>query len=634
MRTLILTEKPDVARKIARALGKIRERGGYIEAGDGYLITWAFGHLFEIDTDKIAKYPWRWDFLPVIPDRFEYTPVSPAHRRQFEVIKKLLSRADRVIIATDAGMEGENIARKILRMARWTGWDRTYRLWTSEALTPSTVRKALSLLKPASAFDGLAFAARAREEADWLVGINGTRAVSIRMWEVFDRTGVWSVGRVQTPTLKLIVEREKEIENFKPRDYWIVTAKFRTRDGTVYHGRLLAGELEDPEQEEEEREEEEEEERSRSRFAIWKEEEVRRVLKALEGVKEGRVAFWESKRRREKPPLLHSLATLQREANSEFGFTADRVEMIAQTLYEKYDCISYPRSGANHLGDGDRELAKRVLEKLGYAHLVPSVDRVGKRVFDSSKLTDHHAIIPLAPLPERAKDEERKVYGLILRRFLGAFMPDYEYEVLKVLTEAGGFRFLTEERRDVRLGWKELYVSGKKEAKLLRVSRGEIVEVLSVSAEKEKTKPPPRYTDGSIIMKMKREGLGTEATRHQILTRLLHVGYVRRVRRQLVPTEKGRLLIERIGNAKIASVSLTSDWEKRLEEIRQGGFPLYRKFIEEITEFVRDLIVEIRNVNLSDVDERRKRKVEQTVRRKGRNRKTRKKRVVSRKRRR
>jgi len=592
---LILCEKPSVAQDIAKALGKSQKREGYIQARD-CIITWAFGHLFEID-DEIAPKKWSLDTLPIFPEKFQYR-LNKGAGKQFKVIKDLLKRADEVVVVMDAGREGELIARLILHQAGWKRWDKTYRLWTSEALTPEVVRRELKNLNPAKDFDSLYYCALARQHADWIVGINLTRLVSLKS---SDR-GLWSVGRVQTPTLRLVVERDLEIENFKPEPYWVVKALFE-KEGVSYEGILFrdrsAISLDGSEGDEEE------ERRDEDKGFRLSEKEAREAISELEGAKEGRVERVERKRKREKPPLLHSLTTLQREANKLYGFSAKKTLDIVQKLYEEYKCLSYPRTDAQYLAESSKGLVREVLKKLGKEDLIPAVEKAGKRVFNDGKLTDHHALIPLDVLPQEAKEDERKVYELVLRRFVGAFMSDYEYETTLVITSVKGYRFLSRGKTDLNPGWKALYREEAKESKLPHLEEGDGVKKLKVFFERKETKPPARFTEGALLKKMEGLGLGTPATRSSIIETLKDRGYVRTERKALISTAKGRELIKKLEGSPVSSPEMTGEWEKELERIytERRGKGGYERFLEAIKEFVKGQVEELKEVEISSVKE-------------------------------
>lgn len=577
----ILTEKPSVARDIARALGAQRKETFFF--GKDFCVLYAAGHLYEID-DRLAPKEWRAEDLPILPPSFRYQPLG-GKRELLREIKGVLSKAQEVVIATDPGREGELIARIILHELGWRNWDRTFRLWTAEALTPEVVRREMGRLKPASDFDSLYYSALGRQQADWLVGINLTRALTLRASQ-----GLWSVGRVQTPTLALVVQREREIKNFVPTPYGIVWGFF-TGDNFSYRGKLLWERVLPPEKAE-------------------------TLARSLVPGSEGVVESIESEDRILPPPLLHSLSTLQREANRRYGYSAKKTLDLAQALYEEHKCISYPRTDSQHLPVSARSLVKEVLTKLGHQELIGRVNVVGKRIFDDSKLTDHHAIIPLAPLPPVATEDQARVYRLILNRFLAAFHPPAKVQRVEVITRLGEHRFQSLFRKVLEPGFTLLegytLKGGEEmdgspdspiEEALPSLNPKERVVLREVESERRETQPPPRYTEGSLIGLMERLGLGTPATRAAILETLKERGYLLPQGKGLVPTEKGEALIDLVGGRQIANPQMTAGWERELEAIWQerrgeGG---YRLFVEAIARYVREETAQILRMEVPKV---------------------------------
>jgi len=553
---VILTEKPSVAKDIAKALGSYTQNKDHIKAGE-YVIVWAMGHLLEID-DSVAPEKWDLESLPIFPEKFLYRAKNP----HFFAIKRILSQAKEVIVATDAGREGELIARLILLHSGWKDWDRTWRLWTSKALTPEVVRKELRALKPIREFDSLFWSAIARQHADWLVGINLTRAVSLKAGN-----GVWSVGRVQTPTLALIVKRTIERENFKPQPYFVIKGVF-SKDGRVYEGLLVF----------------------KGEEGKLSEEKAKEILKELEKESTGEVAGFQEERKKEYAPHLFSLTSLQRRANEKFGWSASKTLAVAQRLYEELKCISYPRTDAQHLSEENKELVKEVLKKLGREDLVENVEKVGKRVFDDSKLTDHHAIIPLDRLPQSADENDRKLYELIKNRFFAVFMPPFEYLSFKVITKLGKYEFVSYGRKVLALGWRKVEPLEETQPDLSFLRKGDRVKKEKVLAQKKFTEPPPAYTEGSLLKEMERLSLGTPATRASIIETLKERGYVFLKGKSLVASEKGKALIKFLEGRKIIQPEMTSEWEKKLESIytQKKGKKGYEEFLEGIKGFVQE----------------------------------------------
>ena len=585
---LILTEKPSVAFDVAKALGKPEKHDGYLKVGD-YTVAWLYGHLTEIDD---SEYQGKWDVseLPILPEKFKYR-VQKGKGKQFKVVKELLDKANEVIISTDAGREGELLARLVLMLAGLKEWNKVKRLWTSLSLTKEVVRKELKNLKPAKEFDSLYYSGLARQHADWIVGINLTRLLTL----LANDRSVWSVGRVQTPVLKMIVEREREIEDFTPVPYGVVKAVL-SKSGEEFLSYLDVEKL---------KERGEVKDLLSPDFA-------KEITGKVKGESSGAVRGVKRRVKREPPPRLYSLTALQRDANKLYGYTLDRTLEIAQKLYQDYKVISYPRTDAEYLGEGNRGLAKEVLKRLLSAkdslgevgkvldkELIDRVDSVGKRVFDDSKLTDHHAIIPLYPLPESAKEDERRIYQLILKRFVAVFLPDYTYEATTVSVEIANYPFVSRGRRVVDAGWRVLY-GGVEDSLLPELKEGDSVEVVNVEVEEKETQPPPRWTEGSLVEELKRIGIGTPATRAPTIETLKERGYVYVKSKKLYPTEKAFKLIEVLKGSKVSSPEMTGEWERELEKIytESKGELGYREFLESIKGFTKDEVEKLKKVKV------------------------------------
>ena len=587
---LILAEKPSVAEDIAKALGGGVKEKDHIKVRQ-YIITWAYGHLLEID-DRIAPEKWELESLPIFPQRFEYVVTNP----HFYNIKKLLQKAEEVIIATDAGREGELIARLILLKAGWNKWDKTYRFWTSQALTPEVVRKVLNNLRHAKEFDSLFWSALARQHADWIVGINMTRLATLLAGNV----GVWSIGRVQTPTLTLIVQRTQERENFNPQPYYVIKAKFE-KDGKTIDANLLVDSKALINSETEEDREENNEDRA---FRL-SEEKAKQILKRLEEEQFGEVVFTKRVKRTQPPPRLYSLTSLQRKANEVFGWSASKTLDILQRLYEKHKCVSYPRTDAEYLSEANKGLVKEVLKKLSADSLISRVDTVGKRVFDDSKLTDHHAIIPLDVLPKIANKEEEMLYDLIKRRFLAVFMPDYVYLNYEVVIRLGEYKFIATGKKILELGWKKIEGGEDEEFDLSFVKKGDKLRKISCQSIKRWTKPPDAYTEGLLLKKMEKLNLGTPATRSTIIETLKKRGFIVSNRKHLIATEKAKVLVKFLEGSSLLDYNLTSLWERKLEEIytKRLGKKGYEAFLEDIKNLIR---VEVEKLSLRKIEVRRR----------------------------
>ncbi len=601
---LIVAEKPSVGRDIAGALGEHRRGKGAL-AGDGWTVTWALGHLVELAPpdaygDEYKK--WRLESLPILPSRFK-VKVSPKTREQFAVVKGLLKdpSVGEVVNACDAGREGELIFAYLYGLSGCKKPVR--RLWIS-SLTPEAIRGGFAALREEASMKPLEDAARSRSEADWAVGMNATRAYSVK----FGRPGnVLSVGRVQTPTLKLLVEREREIEDFKPEKFWTVHARFagegageiHTYDGVWFKNK---------------------------QNRLSQKEAAERIAEKVRGGT-GTVRKVQRKTQNEKPPLLFDLTELQRNANARYGFTADRTLRAAQALYEDKKLVTYPRTSSRYLsGDLVKTLKKRVAAAGALPELAPfaekllALDRLptSKRVVDDAKVTDHHAIIPTGRKASGSLPaDEAKVYDLVARRFLAVFFPAARFENTTVVTAVGEETFLSRGRVVLESGWRALYpdgVGGRKEKEppvLPPLEEGREWAVAKVGVKEGETKPPPRYSESALLgametagrlvedeelrQQMKESGLGTPATRAAIIERLIKVGYLAREKKTLVPTAKGRSLVELLGESPLVSPELTARWEKRLARMERGQ-ERREGFMGDIGSFVTALVEQVRSL--------------------------------------
>lgn len=510
---------------------------------------------------------WSLDRLPIIPQDFALAPTSSG-RKQLAVLKRLLLSpdVDVVVNACDAGREGELIFRRIYAWCK--GKKPVKRLWLSEA-TPSAIRAAFQSLRDGRELDDLAAAAEARAQADWLVGINATRAFTCRHGTLL------SVGRVQTPTLAMVVVREREIRGFKPEPYFEVWATFQKDTGETYAGKWSR----------------EKQDRLRDR------QEAENLTKQISAG--GIVEKIDQKEVREQPPLLFCLNDLQREANKKYGLTAQQTLDAVQALYEKHKLLTYPRTDSRHLTTAlVRDTLAGRLQALAsvpeYAPLVPkTLPQLGKRYVDDSKVTDHHAIIPTAVNPDLNKlsPAEQKVYDLVARRFLAIFYPDARYAVTKIITAAGGETFVSRGRTELDPGWKVVYQQDQdgqddETQALPRLMEGEAVAVVQVEVKAKQTRPPQRYTEATLLSAMENAGrlvedkeiadtlkaaggIGTPATRAGIIERLVQVEYIKREKKTLIPTEKGEMLVDLIPE-ELKSVELTARWEGGLRAIEEG----------------------------------------------------------------
>jgi len=597
---LVVAEKPSVGRDIARVLGADRKGKDGSLVGEGWTVTWALGHLAELappDAYGEEYKKWRLETLPILPERFEVR-ANAKTRGQFGAVKALMRdpSVTEVVNACDAGREGELIFAYLYQLS---GCDKPVRrLWIS-SLTPEAIGEGLASLRDGRRMKPLEEAARSRGEADWIVGMNATRAYSVR----FGRPGnVLSVGRVQTPTLKLIVDREREIEDFKPEKFWTVYARF-AREGVTYDGVWF---------------------KNKQNRLKEKEAAERIAEKARGGT--GVVKKAEKKTASEKPPLLYDLTELQRNANAKFGFTADRTLRAAQALYEEKKLITYPRTSSRYLTkDMVGTLEKRVEAAGALPELSPFAEKlleldelpVSKRVVDDSKVTDHHAIVLTnKKLSGELPLDEAKVYDLVARRYLAVFFPAARFENTTVVTEVRGETFLSRGRVVLEAGWRALYpdgVGGKKEKEppvLPPVEVGQEWAVAKVAVKEGETKPPPRYSESALLgametagrfvedeelrQAMKDSGLGTPATRAATIERLIKVGYLARDKKVLVPTEKGRAAIGLLGDSPIVSPELTARWEERLAKMERGA-EARPDFMSDIRAFATALVEEARN---------------------------------------
>ena len=575
MKKLIVAEKPSVGRDIARVLG-VRERGeGYLYGGE-YVVTWAVGHLVALsepgECDPRFR-QWRMADLPMLPDKIPLK-VLPGTKDQFAVIKKLMNSAkiESIICATDSAREGELIFRYIYQMAGCT--KPVERLWIS-SMTDAAIQQGFAELKPAAAYDALYESARCRSEADWLVGMNASRAFSLR----YDAH--LSVGRVQTPTLSLIVKRDREIEAFVPQDYWEVRANFGDYEGLWINPNPRP---ESPDGKKDEKKSPE--------TRVYDKALADQVKNAVRG-RPARVEESTTETKHFQPPQLFDLTSLQREANRKFGFSADKTLKLAQALYETHKLVTYPRTDSRYLPDDMKPKVKKVLGLLPepYADMVRSermnMDMYSKRFYDNSKISDHHAIVPTdrrANLSGLTGDEA-KLYDLIVRRLIAAHYPDYVCENARIITAVDEHRFKSTGVMPVDEGWHAVYGEEKspsKESPLPRLSVGDERRVEKVTVKASKTKPPVPHTDASILNlmenagrdiedealreQMKSSGLGTPATRAAVIERLIQVGYAKRSGKSIVSTEKGRQLID-VVPAQISSAVTTGKWEKALAEM-------------------------------------------------------------------
>ncbi|HEX8072856.1 MAG TPA: DNA topoisomerase III [Pyrinomonadaceae bacterium] len=598
---LIVTEKPSMGRDVAAALGATRRGEGFVEGQDD-IVTWCVGHLVELDEpeayDARLK-SWRLEDLPIIPDKFKYHPADRT-KDQFKVIKQLLARADvtEIVNAADAGREGELIFDLVYTLAGCR--KPVARLWIS-SLTRDAILAGFRQLKPAADYAGLRDSAHARQQADWLVGLNATRAQTIVARRA-GYEGVYSLGRVQTPTLALIVARDEEITNFVPTTYYEVVADFEAAAG-AYRGTWF--------------------DKKGSRFD--KREAAEAVVARVKG-RPGAVEAVERKATKERAPLLYDLTTLQRVANVRYGFSAEHTLRLAQSLYEK-KFITYPRTSSRHLSSSVNQELRGHVEAARVGPYVPFIETIlakGKltltsRHVDDKKVTDHHAVIPTKQRiePQAVAPDEKRIYDLVARRFLAAFYPDAELERTTITTTVVGERFITRGTVVLAPGWREVDPPGREEkrrededdaAELPKVAAREPVETPHVEAFEKQTKAPPRYSESSLLgametagkkiedeelrLAMKDAGLGTPATRANIIETLLKREYVTREKKSLRATPKGAALIKLLPAPLLKSPELTGRWEQKLALMVRGAYA-HADFMAEVKGMVAELVAQI-----------------------------------------
>ena len=601
---LIIAEKPSVARDIAKVLN-CQNKGEAYYYNDKYMVSWALGHLValcepqEID-EKYKK--WRKENLPIIPDNIP-TKVLPKTGKQYNILKKLMndSGTSRIICATDAGREGELIFRLIYEKAKCTKpFDR---LWVS-SMTDKALKDGFANLAPSSKYDNLYKSAMLRAQADWLVGMNATRAFTLRYGVLL------SLGRVQTPTLTILVKRKEEIANFVKEEYYTVKADFGDFNGSWFD--INAND-------------------EKTSQRIKTQDLAKAIVKKVSG-KDAQVISITKEKKRELPPLLYDLTSLQREANRMLGLTAKKTLSLAQSLYEKRKYITYPRTDSKYLSEDMLPVVSNTLDKLPkeYAGLVSKIKRVSgsvrqsKRVFDASRVTDHHAIIPTdthASL-DKLSNDERALFDIIARRFLAVFYEPYEYESVKAILVCENEHFKSIGKSIINLGWRETNKNQNKEIILPELSEGDFRKIVSARSKKEETKPPQNHTDASLLAgmenagkiiedeelqeQMKGSGIGTPATRAAIIERLIKVKYVKRQGRFLIATDKGEQIIK-AAPYELTSPEMTGKWEKALSQIaagRQDG----TRFLNGIQNLTRYL-VDFANKKAPDIEFKKETKI-------------------------
>lgn len=622
-RIVVVAEKPSVGRDIARVLG-CRQQGKGCLVGEKYTVTWAVGHLVTLcEPDELdEKYKkWSMSTLPILPQDIPLK-VIPATRDQYQVVKGLITagETDSVICATDAGREGELIFRYIYQKS---GCRKPIsRLWIS-SMTDEAIAEGFRSIQPGERYDGLYRSAQCRSQADWLVGMNASRAFTLK----YDT--LLSVGRVQTPTLAILVKRRQEIEQFTPEEYATLTADFGDYKGMWF------------------------DEKREPDTHLPNAEAAKAIAAQVKG-QTGTVLSAETTRKRDLPPQLYDLTSLQRDANKLLGFTADKTLKLAQSLYETRKALTYPRTDSRYLPP---DMVPRVVQTMkllppAYQPLVPPALpggklSISKRTVDETKVTDHHALIPTAKRvdPATFTEDERQLYDLVARRMLAAFYPACEYDATKVITQVGEHRFRTTGRVVLQNGWRDVpplanppktrkkKADPEEDAPLPPLSAGDKRTVQATSIKQDATKPPPQHNDASLLAamenagrdlddeelqrQMKGSGIGTPATRAAIIERLMQVGYAQRKGKTILATDKGVQLIA-IMPQEIASPEMTGRWELALNQITDGKQDA-AKFMESIRRFSSFLVTYAQNNHaaVSFPDDGRRKKRQQKLTAKG-----------------
>ncbi|MFZ9263841.1 MAG: DNA topoisomerase III [Polynucleobacter sp.] len=607
-KALIIAEKPSVAADIARALGGFTKHEDYFES-DEFVVSSAVGHLLEIaapDAYEVKRGKWSFANLPVIPPHFDLRPIAKTEAR-LKVLQKLIKRKDinRLINACDAGREGELIFRLIAQHTKAP--QKIERLWL-QSMTPQAIRDGFTKLRSDEELHNLANAARCRSESDWLVGINGTRA----MTAFNSKSGgffLTTVGRVQTPTLSIVVEREELIRKFISRDYWEVTAEFICAAG-IYQGKWF-----DPKFKKESKDTAADPEKKDNR--LWSEAAAASIVAACHD-KSGKVTE-ESKPSTQAAPQLFDLTSLQREANARFGFSAKNTLGLAQALYEKHKVLTYPRTDSRALPEDYLPTVTSTLEMLADSsdNYYPFASQIlnnswvkpNKKIFDNSKISDHFAIIPTLQAPKNLSEPEQKLYDLVVRRFMAIFFPAAEFKVTTRITEVSGHLFKTDGKILTSPGWLAVYGKSIQDDKeLVAVAPNEKVQTESVSPVALKTKPPARYTEATLLSAMEgagkliddddyreamsEKGLGTPATRAAIIEGLLAEKYMVREARELIPTAKAfqlMTLLRGLGVEELTQPALTGNWEHKLALMEKGQIDR-NTFMQEIAQITQRIV--------------------------------------------
>ncbi|WP_033827051.1 DNA topoisomerase III [Bacillus andreraoultii] len=570
MKSLIIAEKPSVAREIARVLDLREKHKSYIE-GKNYIITWALGHLVELKMPENydPKYKtWRLEDLPIIPTKMGLKVIRQTSH-QFKAIEGLAKRKDisELIIATDAGREGELVARWIIEKIHWK--KPIKRLWIS-SVTDRAIRDGFKQLKPGKQYENLYHSAVCRAEADWLIGLNVSRALTTKYKDPL------SAGRVQTPTLSLIIDREKQIQKFVPKKYWVIRGKVHSLDV---------------------------EWEKNGEKRIFDKEEADKVINRIKGQKATVIQVMK-KEKSEQQPLLYDLNELQRDANKRYGFSAKKTLNVLQKLYEEHKYVTYPRTDSRYLTSDMQGTMLERLQGVATAYkdeakpLLANKGKVlAKRVFNNDKVSDHHAIIPTEErvhLGDLSSDE-RKIYDLIVRRFLTIFYPIFKYETVQAHFEVNGEVFTTRARNVIDWGFKK--VQGHDDdvlevSTLDQIHKGQTFSMKDLVMDEKLTEPPLRYSEADLLGQMEKYGLGTPATRAEIIERLIATEVVERQNGRFFSTQKGKQLMDLV-NDDLKSPELTAKWEEELELIARGKANP-QQFLKKIRQQTEALVREIK----------------------------------------
>ena len=564
MKSLVLAEKPSAAREFASVLGCRKKGNGYFE-GPQYIVTWALGHLITLKSpeDYGNKYKnWNVNTLPMLPEKLETKIIPGGSKKQFYNIRDLAKRNDikDLVIATDAGREGELVARLIMKHI---GWKKPFkRLWIS-SLTKKAIKDGFNNLKSGTQYNNLFRAAKCRSEADWLIGLNVSRSLAIKYNDQL------SAGRVQTPTLAMMVNREKEIRSFLATPFWQLEAKFPGFTAKYIDSK------------------------NNSRF--FQEDMAEKLKDKLTG-KSAVVKKIVKKQKKESPPLLYDLTELQRAANKLYGFTAQQTLKNVQSLYEYHKAVTYPRTDSRYITDDIVPTFNNLLRSLpvefkdNVKEIIKNRAGINKRSVNNSKVSDHHALLPTDEhiSVSNFTSDEKRIYNLIVRRFLENFYPDFISEEKKIYIDIEGHNFTAAGSTVVNKGWKIVEGRSDGESNLPSLKEGDKLTEFSFDIKKGQTEPPSRHTEASLLEQMEKHNLGTPATRAQIIEKVININYVERKGRTLIPTQKGQQIVD-IVEKDLRSPELTARWEKELEDISKGK-KRSEDFMKDIIENTKKLV--------------------------------------------